>query len=186
MRSLYSSKFHLIPEGGNNQAGIQGCAEILHELKDHYDFICCEVGSGTLLTSLILHNNNPHTQFLGFAVMKNTQLEQEISDNLNHCVAPGHISGTHWQINHHYHFGGFAKTSTELNAFIHHFKQQHHIQLEPVYSGKMLYGILDMIKHNHFKNGSRILAIHGGGLQGLRGFAVDFPGQLPLSDNFDL
>lgn len=159
--------FHLIPEGGNNALGIKGCAEILTELTEDYDFISSEVGSGTMLSSLILNNKNQQTQFIGFAVMKNPQLEQDIQSNLKDQKN----LKTLWEINHHYHFGGFAKTSTELNEFIVNFKQDYNIQLEPVYSGKMLYGIFDLVKHDFFKPGSKILAIHGGGLQGLRGFA---------------
>ena len=98
--------------------------------------------------------------------MKNPQLESEIKTNLIHQVN----TTTHWEINHQYHFGGFAKTTDELNQFIISFKQDYDIQLEPVYSGKMLYGILDLVKQDYFKKGSRILAIHGGGLQGIRGF----------------
>ena len=157
----------LIPEGGNNPAGIKGCGELLHELDDIYDHICCEVGSGTMLSSLILHNQQANTRFTGFAVMKNQQLEQDIKHTLSQHPAVN----TQWQLNHDYHFGGFAKTDSQLNDFIKDFKRQHDVQLEPVYSGKMLYGILDLVKNNHYKPGTKILAIHGGGLQGLRGFA---------------
>jgi len=160
--------FHLIPEGGNNSEGKKGCAELLEELKDHYDVICCEVGSGTMLSSLIQGNTNPQTEFLGFAVMKNSQFDQEIKDNLDSLATNSNL--TLWKINHDYHFGGFAKTTPELNDFIKNFKQQYNIQLEPVYSGKMLWGILNLIRQDYFKTGSNILAIHGGGLQGLRGF----------------
>jgi len=157
--------FYLIPEGGNNAAGIRGCAELLDELDENYDVICCEVGSGTMFSALIQNNRKKNTSYLGFAVMKNTQLDKEIKDNLT-----SHTNSTDWQINHHYHFGGFAKTSTELNNFIKNFKDENNIQLEPVYSGKMLWGILDLIENDYFKPGTRILSIHGGGLQGLRGY----------------
>lgn len=157
--------FYLIPEGGNNTAGKKGCAELLNELEEHYDVICCEVGSGTMLSSLIQTNTGPNTRFLGFAVMKNTMLDQEVNASLDHSKIL-----SEWRINHEYHFGGFAKSTPELNNFIKNFKQTYNIQLEPVYSGKMLWGILDLVKHDYFKKGSRILAIHGGGLQGLRGF----------------
>lgn len=159
--------FYLIPEGGNNTAGKKGCAELLSELDDDYDTICCEVGSGTMLSSLIENNSKAHTNFLGFAVMKNPQLDQDIMDSLK----KDKTISSKWRINHDYHFGGFAKTTNELNHFIHNIKQQHSIQLEPVYSGKMLWGIFDLIEKNYFKSGCKILAIHGGGLQGLRGFS---------------
>ncbi len=156
--------FYLIPEGGDNQLARKGCAELLDELEEDYDMICCEVGSGTMLSALIEHNPSPDTAFTGFVVMKNPQLDQSINKTLpNNCP-------TQWQLNHDYHFGGFARTSETLNRFIQHFKTAHKIQLEPVYSGKMLYGIFDMIEQGNIKHNSRVLAIHGGGLQGLRGF----------------
>ena len=164
---LQLGDFYLIPEGGNNTEGIKGCAELLSELEESYDFICSEVGSGTMLSALILNNKKSDTRFIGFAVMKNPQLDNEIKTGLKHQGS----STTLWEINHQYHFGGFAKTTTELNEFIINFKRDYHIQLEPVYSGKMLYGIFDLITQDFFKRGSRVLAIHGGGLQGLRGFS---------------
>ncbi len=160
--------FYLIPEGGDNNAGKKGCAELLTELQQSYDIICCEIGSGTMFSSLI-QNNTSNTQFLGFAVMKNPQLDQDIRNSLtdsnDHKKTP-----TIWSVNHDYHFGGFAKTTDELNIFIENFKADHDIQLEPVYSAKLLWGIFDLINKDYFKTGSTILAIHGGGLQGLRGF----------------
>lgn len=167
--------FYLIPEGGNNSAGIKGCSEILDELDDDYDVICCEVGSGTMLSALIQKNKSASTKYLGFAVMKNPQLDEEIKHNLiDNTGSSGRVStarvSTTWEINHQYHFGGFAKTSPELDEFIKNFKHENNIQLEPVYSGKMLWGILDLVKHYYFKPGTKILAIHGGGLQGLRGY----------------
>ncbi len=159
---------YIVPEGGNNAAGIQGCAELLDELEDTYDYICCESGSGTMLSSLISHNKNPGTCIMGFAVMKNPNLQEEIEAQLHKLPD----TKSSWQLIHDYHFGGFAKNTTELIDFIQQFKQQHTIQLEPVYSAKMLFGIMDMISRDQFKTGAKILAIHGGGLQGLRGFSI--------------
>ena len=161
--------FYSIPEGANNALGKKGCAELLEELHEPYDIICCEVGSGTMLSSLIQNDNTPHTQYLGFAVMKNPQLDDDISNSLK-ILDDSTRQQPAWKINHAYHFGGFAKTTDELNHFIKTFKQQHNIQLEPVYSGKMLWGIFDLISKDHFKPDTKILAIHGGGLQGLRGY----------------
>lgn len=157
---------YIIPEGGNNAAGVRGCAEILDELNHHYDYICCESGSGTMLASLITHNKNIDTCVMGFAIMKNPGLQNEINNQLQS------VSGTisKWCIDNSYHFGGFAKATPELIEFIKEFKQLHNIQLEPVYSGKMLFGIMHMIAQGDFRAGDKILAIHGGGLQGLRGF----------------
>jgi len=159
--------FYLIPEGGNNPQGIKGCAELLDELDQDYDVICSEVGSGTMLSSLITHHKKSNSEFLGFVVMKNRQLEEDIHRKVKNTQK---TLNTKWTLNHDYHFGGFAKANNELHQFILNFKTQFNIQLEPVYSGKMLYGLFDLISNDYFKPGSCILAIHGGGLQGLRGY----------------
>lgn len=168
--------FYLIPEGGNNAAGRYGCAELLNELDQTYDVICCEVGSGTQFSALVSQHASSsqapqHIHYLGFVVMKNPTLLQQLEDYFQQYQ----VTYNNWSLNHDYHFGGFARANETLHEFIHQFKQQHGIQLEPVYSGKMLYGIYQLIEQDYFKPGSRILAIHGGGLQGLRGFANAYP-----------
>jgi len=169
-------EFYLLPEGGNNAAGRQGCAELQDELDRPYDVICCEVGSGTQFSALVSqHASSSHTaqqtHYLGFVVMKNPALLQQLEDYFQQQQ----VTYNNWSLNHDYHFGGFARADDTLHKFIRQFKQQHGIQLEPVYSGKMLYGIYQLIEQDYFKPGSRILAIHGGGLQGLRGFADAYP-----------
>ena len=73
-----------------------------------------------------------------------------------------------------YHFGGYAKFTGELIHFINAFREQHSIALDPVYTGKMMYGIFDQIRKGYFKKGSKIIAVHTGGLQGIAGFNEQF------------
>ena len=77
---------------------------------------------------------------------------------------------SNFRIINDYHFGGYAKTNTELLSFKNDFEKQFSIPLDYVYTSKMMYGIFDMIKSNNFKEGSTIVAIHTGGLQGNAGF----------------
>jgi len=169
-------RVYLIPEGGNNAAGRYGCGELLDELDQPYDVICCEVGSGTQFSALVSGHARSsktahHTHYLGFVVMKNAALLQQLEDYFKQQQ----VTYNNWSLNQDYHFGGFARADDTLHEFIRQFKQQHEIQLEPVYSGKMLYGIYQLIEQDYFKPCSRILVIHGGGLQGLRGFADVYP-----------
>ena len=96
-------------------------------------------------------------------------LSDEIQDFLRQA---GTEAAAHWQLNSDYHFGGYAKTSAELWAFIEQFKIDFNIPLDGVYTGKMFYGLFDLIKKGHFPKGSTIVAIHTGGLQGNQGFAL--------------
>ncbi len=159
--------FYLIPEGGSNTLAMQGCAEINTEIQDDYDFICQACGTGTTLAGLI-SSAKAKTHLTGFAVLKSAGfLLDDVNKKLNEYGYKQHNS---WDINLDYHFGGYAKTQAPLLEFIKDFKQQYKIPLEPVYTGKMMYGIFDLIRKGYFPKGSRVLAIHSGGLQGLRGF----------------
>ena len=76
-------------------------------------------------------------------------------------------SKKNWKIQSTYHFGGYAKFNEELITFINDFFDQTGIPLEPIYSGKMLYGLFDMVKKNYFSKKNRILVVHTGGLQSI-------------------
>lgn len=158
---------YLIPTGGRNPEGARGCAELVSELDEMPDVICLDVGTGTTLAG-VASGVSESVQVIGFSALKNAiSLETEIIQSMEWL---GASNRNNWLLNHDYHFGGFADTTGELNRFIADFKREHGILLEPVYSGKMLFGIFDLMEKNYFLPGTHILAVHGGGLQGLRGF----------------
>ncbi|MDC6405167.1 MULTISPECIES: 1-aminocyclopropane-1-carboxylate deaminase/D-cysteine desulfhydrase [Maribacter] len=165
--------FYLIPEGGTNDLAIKGCEEILHPLDTVFDFISVCVGTGGTMAGLINASGN-NQQVLGFPVLKGDFLSAEIKK----------LSGKeNWSLNQKYHFGGYAKINEELVHFINRFKQQTGIPLDPVYTGKMMYGLLDMVRNDNFAPGTRILAIHTGGLQGIFGMNLVLRKKnLPLLD----
>ena len=151
--------FYYIPEGGTNIHAVKGCEEILTEADKTFDVVCCAVGTGGTISGLI-NASEPHQKILGFPALKGTFL----SDNISKFV-----TRKNWELIGDYHFGGYAKINIDLIAFINQFKKEQGIPLDPVYTGKMMYGIMDMIRLNKFPKGSRILAIHTGGLQGIAG-----------------
>ncbi|MFW2037712.1 1-aminocyclopropane-1-carboxylate deaminase/D-cysteine desulfhydrase [Acinetobacter ursingii] len=148
---------YIIPEGGTNSLAIQGCKEILSEQdRQNYDVICCAVGTGGTITGLI-ESSHFNQNILGFSALK--------GDFLTHDVA--HLTAKkNWKIIDDYCCGGYAKTSAQLIEFIQLFEKQYQIPLEPIYTGKMLFGIFDLIEKAYFPPHTRILAIHSGGLQG--------------------
>lgn len=163
--------FYLIPEGGTNNLAIKGCEEILTETDKNFDYVCCAVGTGGTISGLI-KSSNSNQNILGFSVLKGDFLRQDISK---------FVINKNWELITDYHFGGYAKINNELVTFINQFKKEHHIPLDPVYTGKMMYGILDMISKNKFLKGSKILAIHTGGLQGVEGMNIRLKAKnLPL------
>ena len=152
-------RFYTIPEGGTNDLAVKGCAEIITETETDFDIVCCAVGTGGTIAGLS-HGVHSHQQVLGFPALKGDFLQKEIAK---------YTHKNNWQLITEYHFGGYGKVSDELIAFINYFKQQTNIPLDPIYTGKMLFGIIDLIKNGHFAKQKRILAIHTGGLQGIKG-----------------
>jgi 1-aminocyclopropane-1-carboxylate deaminase len=151
--------FYIIPEGGTNTLAIKGCEEILTKQDADFDYICCSVGTGGTISGLI-NAAQPHQKILGFPALKGDFLQEEISNfatNLN------------WELITEYHFGGYAKITTELISFINQFKEDYGIPLDPVYTGKLMYGVMDLLKKGYFPEHSKILVIHTGGLQGILG-----------------
>ena len=156
----------LIPEGGSWLHAIKGVAEIINELPEQLDHIIAPVASGGTLAGLISASEHYNTHITGIAALKGKDyLEQLVSDLLPH---KRNISGK-WQINHQHHFGGYAKVTKELIGFINTFKAETGILLDPIYNGKMLFGIYDLMKKGYFKKNTSILAIHTGGLQATSG-----------------
>lgn len=153
-----------VPEGGAQILALKGVAELINEIDITYDILCVPCGTGATLAGII--NAAPEKASIwGFAALKNAAfLESDVASLLPK------ISSDNWKVNLDYHFGGFAKKSTELLDFISNFEDKTGIPLESVYTGKMLFGIYDLITKHTFKPGQRIIAIHTGGLQGKRGF----------------
>lgn len=156
---LHLDSYYIVPEGGANELALKGCAEIVDEIrnihKQNFDFICCACGTGTTLAG-IASNLESHQKAIGFAVLKHDKLQQEITEKF--CV-----DDSKFEIKN-YHFNGYAKTTPELIQFIKDFYYEQNILLDYVYTGKMMYGIFDMIKNKKFVEGSTIIVVHTGGV----------------------
>ena len=153
--------FYLIPEGGTNCLAVDGCEEILIDEDSKFDYICSAVGTGGTISGLI-NSSKKHQKIIGFPALKGNFLSEEIRKFISRKK--------NWSLQKAYHFGGYAKHTEELIDFINTFKEETGVLLDPVYTGKMLFGILDLVKKDTFAEGSKILAIHTGGIQGIAGF----------------
>ena len=156
-KSVYGSSY-IIPEGGTNELAVKSCQEMLS--YNDFDILCVPVGTGGTLSGLI-RSLRP-TQFaLGFSALKGGSfLTTEVKK---------YVKTSNWSIKDDYHFGGYAKLKRELVTFMNQFKSNFSIQLDPIYTAKMFYGIFDMINNDMFISNTTILAIHTGGLQGIIG-----------------
>src|SRR5690606_15516069 len=151
--------YYIIPEGGTNSFAIKGCEDILTEADSEFNYMCTAVGTGGTISGLI-NCSQPSQQVLGFPALKGAFLQEDISK---------FVTKSNWRLITDYHFGGYAKIDEALIRFMNDFKQKQYIPLDPVYTGKMMYGIFDLIEKGYFPRGSKILAIHTGGLQGIEG-----------------
>lgn len=165
-------KFFLIPEGGANIAGVQGCADIaglLHwsapaaatasSRSERVVALAC--GTGTTLAGLLLGRKEDF-RILGVSALKGDFLENDVRKALQNC---GVADPGNWRITSEWHGGGFARFSPELLDFIQDFRRRTGIPLEPVYTGKLLLGLYRMMERGEFPRGTEIIAIHTGGLQ---------------------
>jgi 1-aminocyclopropane-1-carboxylate deaminase len=170
LNSLYPGAY-MIPEGGNNAAGLKGCLEIPAFYRDRgYTDICCSVGTGTTLCALITAAGKERVT--GFAALKNAgYLEQTIRRRVPAAESKA------WRLVTEYHFGGLGKKTEVLLSFMRNFYASYAVPLDVVYTGKMMFGILDLLKKGYFPAGSRILAIHTGGLQGNQSLPTFTPQQ---------
>ncbi len=151
---------YLVPEGGTNSLAVLGCEEILTAKDQDFNYICCAVGTGGTIAGLI-NSAKEQQEVLGFPALKGDFLSKEITPYLKGNVC--------WSLQNDYHFGGYAKYNSALIDFLNDIKTATGISLEPIYTGKMMFGILDLVAQDYFPKGSKILAIHTGGLQGIAG-----------------
>lgn len=151
---------YIIPEGGTNKLAIKGCEEILAEHDSKFSHIACAMGTGGTVTGIINSSKKEQT-IMVFPALKGKWITDEINS-----LQP---KQNNWQVISDYHFGGYGKITEELVIFINQFKKETGIPLDPIYTGKMLFGLISDIKQKKFNSGDKILAIHTGGLQGIKG-----------------
>ena len=160
LQKRYGNNIYIAPEGGTNALAVRGCEEILTPEDSVFDVICSAVGTGGTISGLINASAN-HQKVIGFPALKGEFLSEVIKQ---------YTTKTNWELIHDYHFGGYAKVNDELVDFLNDFNSQTKILLDPIYVGKMIFAIFALSKQGYFAPNTRILAIHTGGLQGIKGF----------------
>jgi 1-aminocyclopropane-1-carboxylate deaminase len=154
-------EFFLIPEGGSNQLAVKGVAELAAKLPEA-DYICTACGTGGTLAGLAagLRGRLDSPRVIGFSVLKDESIRERIKNLLSR------YAHTSWELISDYHFGGYARAPVELRSFMTRFESVTRIPLDHVYTAKMFFGVIDLIRKGYFNRGSTVLALHTGGLQG--------------------
>lgn len=164
--------FHHVPEGGANYLGVCGCAEILDQNTNDFDIICVSSGTATTAAGIGL-SLKAHQELWVFPAINDVDdvknrlkksLEYALFDSkkMNDCLAQ-----IHWK--NGFQFGGFGKINAHLYNFYKQFLTDYKIELDLIYTAKMMFGLFEIIKNQSAMKGKRILAVHTGGLQGNQG-----------------
>lgn len=170
--ALYKNRFAenpdtiFIDEGGAGENAMKGCAEIVQELQHPYDHLFCAAGTGTTFAGLL---KGSQLSGLGTAALCHCVPVLKGADFLKEEINAYFETPPSYPFHAEYSFGGYAKTSTELLRFIGSFSAKTGILLDPVYTGKMMFALYDLIGNDQIAEGSSILALHTGGLFGLLG-----------------
>ena len=164
---------YLIPEGGSNSLAVKGVSELFIDEDVRADYICSPVGTGATLAGIV-EGAHPTQKVRGYASLSHERLNDEVKR---------FTTKDSFEIIDNYTFGGYAKTTPELISRMNWFYKQTKILLDPVYTGKMIFGLLEDIRRGAFEKGSVILAIHTGGLQGIEGMnaRLERKGELKIS-----
>ncbi|MEM1137479.1 MAG: pyridoxal-phosphate dependent enzyme [Bacteroidota bacterium] len=155
-------RFYLVPEGGTNMLAVHGCKEIVSEIDMDFDYVCCSCGTGGTIAGIVTGLQG-RKNVLGFSALKGGDF---LKDDVQQ-LTKGYCGKTfsNWDINTDYHFGGYAKSKPELLSFMKDFEKAYKIPLEFIYTGKMLYGLFDLIRKDYFKPNQCIIAVHTGGIR---------------------
>lgn len=162
---------YIIPEGGSNKLAIPGSGEIVEEITKQLghdpDYILMDLGTGGTFAG-VLNKISYNTQLIGIAAIKGVDWNKTLLKIFEGDTY--FTKKTNWKILDDYHFGGFAKHNDELINFINSYKRKYGIPLDPIYTGKLVFAVNDLLNKKFFKANSNIVWIHGGGLQGISGF----------------
>jgi 1-aminocyclopropane-1-carboxylate deaminase len=148
----------IIPEGGTNKQAVEGIQFMLNSETKSFDYLCTAVGTGGTIAGISKFAEE-NQQVVGFKVVEDSSLNEKIfklSKRQNFKLIEAHD-------------GKYGKITDENIRFINDFKEKFNIQLDPIYTGKMMKKIFEMIENDEFPKGSKILAFHTGGLQGVFG-----------------
>ena len=164
---------YMLPEGGTNGLALPGCAELVAEIRQQvaFDALAVAVGTGGTLAGLLTGLVGTE-QAVGVAALKNGSFLRGEIDELTQS-ATGRTY-TNYSVQTDYHCGGYARYSADLLAFIARFRQRHGVLLDPIYTGKLLFGVLDLLAQGYFASGSTVVAIHTGGQQAWAGWEARF------------
>lgn len=155
LRTLGAEDAYVVPEGGSNSLAVRGCRALGEELRGHADVVALACGTGGTLAGLAA-GLTPDQRALGVPVLKGAFLSADIQ--ALQVTAFGARQG-HWSLDERFHFGGYARTTPELDTFAEDFEHRHGLPVERLYVAKMLYGLVTLADEGAFPRGTTVAAV---------------------------
>lgn len=160
---ILKDNFTIVPEGGYGVLGMTGAKDILSTVQlENYSHIVTAVGTGTTLAGLAAASLS-FQKVIGVVVLKNAL---SIKDEIDAILPAGKPDS--FTLLNDYHFGGYAKKTDVLIAFMNDFYNRTSIPTDFVYTGKTFYAVLNLFRQGYFSKTDKVLVVHTGGLQGNR------------------
>jgi 1-aminocyclopropane-1-carboxylate deaminase len=156
---LERDSVYVLPEGGSNALGAQGCAALGHELRGAADVVAVACGTGGTLAGLAAGLGRDQ-RALGFPVLRGGFVGPATRE-LQRVAFGGPVG--RWSLDDRFHFGGFGRVPAALDAFAEEFEERHGLAVERLYVAKMLYGLTTLAAEGAFPPGTRVAAVITGG-----------------------
>lgn len=180
---------YFITGGGHGNLGTQAYVDAYQEIKNQtkdldleFDYIIFASGTGTTHAGLAIGSqiNKDKTQIIGISIARREERGKEvilesIKEYCKEAKLDINISKEEINFIDDYIGSGYADIYKEILQTIKYISQKENIILDPVYTGKAFYGMLDFIEKNNIK-GKNILFMHTGGAPLLFKYANEFKG----------
>ena len=155
LRAADAGQAYVVPEGGSNDLAVRGCRALGEELRGRADVVAVACGTGGTLAGLAA-GLAPDQRALGIPVLKGDFLAADTAALQTRAF--GGRRGT-WSLDTRFHFGGYARTSAELEAFADDFESRHGLSVERLYVAKLLYGLVALTEEGAFPRGTTLAAV---------------------------
>ncbi|MEV7883507.1 1-aminocyclopropane-1-carboxylate deaminase/D-cysteine desulfhydrase [Streptomyces sp. NPDC002817] len=155
LRAAGAEDAYVVPEGGSNALAVRGCRALGEELRGRADVVAVACGTGGTFAGLAA-GLGPGQRALGIPVLKGGFLTADI-EGLQREAFGGRRG--EWSLDDRFHFGGYARTTPELEAFAEDFEGRHGVGVERLYVAKLLYGLVALSEEDTFPAGTTVVAV---------------------------
>ncbi|MCD6368381.1 MAG: D-cysteine desulfhydrase family protein [Thermoproteales archaeon] len=170
-------KPYILPTGGATPVGVLGyvnaCMELIYQLNERnleVDYLVHASGTGGTQAGLVLGFKAFNTPIKVIGVSEGTPVEtlrRKVYDLANEVAKlldlNVKIDDSDIVVEGRYMFGGFGVITKEVVDTIKYVARTEGLLLDPIYTAKAMYGLIDMIRNGEIDKGSKVVFLHTGG-----------------------